>query len=244
VPQSGRADGLRAVLARRERLVGTFVTTPDLVCVEMLAGAFDLLVLDLEHSAMSTADALRVIMVGQGAGAWILARIPSGTSEVLTHVLDAGVDGIVVPQVNGADEVRLVLSRMSYPPAGGRGYGPRRANDYGRDADYRLTARQRVVCLPQIETAAGAAAVVGIAAVDGVDALLIGPSDLSFELGTRIYSTASDATAAAARAALTTLAPPWPPAVAAAPHPGLTEQAVPRAGTARAGAGECPDGPR
>ena len=67
--RSGRAGGLLAALARRERLVGTFVTTSDLACAEMLAGAFDLLVRDLEHSAM-------------GVGAWVLARVPSSTSEV------------------------------------------------------------------------------------------------------------------------------------------------------------------
>jgi 2-keto-3-deoxy-L-rhamnonate aldolase RhmA len=175
--------GLRAALARRDRIVGTFVTVPDPALAEMLAGAFDLLVIDLEHAPLTTADALRLAIAAQGAGAWIVARVPSARSEVLAQVLDAGLDGIVVAKIDDGAAAAAAAAALTYPPHGVRGFGPRRAGGYGREGDYHRVARDRIACIVQIETAAGLQAVADIAGTAGVDALLIGPSDLSFELG-------------------------------------------------------------
>ena len=92
--------GLRAALAGRERIVGTFVTVAELSLAEMLAGAFDLLVVDLEHGALTAADTMRLAIAAQGAGAWIAARVPSAQSDVVARVLDAGLDGIVVAKID------------------------------------------------------------------------------------------------------------------------------------------------
>jgi 4-hydroxy-2-oxoheptanedioate aldolase len=175
--------GLRAALARRDRIVGTFVTVAELTLAEVLAEAFDLLVVDLEHGALTSADTVRLAIAAQGAGAWMVARVPSAQSEVVARVLDAGLDGIVVARIDDGDEAAAAVAAVTYPPHGVRGYGPRRANGYGRVGDYHQTARDGIACITQIETASGLEAVAAIARTDGIDALLIGPSDLSFALG-------------------------------------------------------------
>lgn len=175
--------GLRAALIRRDRIVGTFVTVAEPALAEMLAGAFDLLVVDLEHAALTAADAMLLAIAGQGAGAWVVARVPSAQSDVVAQVLDAGLDGIVVAKINDGDEAAAAAAAVTHPPHGVRGFGPRRANAYGRDGDYHQVARDRIACITQIETASGLGAVADIAGTPGVDAVLIGPSDLSFALG-------------------------------------------------------------
>src|SRR5690349_12606087 len=122
--------GLRAALARRERIVGTFVTVAELALAEMLAAAFDLLVVDLEHGALTAADAQRLAIAAQGAGAWIVARVPSAQSAVVARVLDAGLDGIVVAKIDDRDQAAAAVAAVTYPPRGVRGFGPRRANGY------------------------------------------------------------------------------------------------------------------
>jgi 4-hydroxy-2-oxoheptanedioate aldolase len=199
--------GLRAALARRDRIVGTFVTVAEPALAELLAGAFDLLLVDLEHAALTAADAIRLAIAAQGAGAWIVARVPSVHSDVVAQVLDAGLDGIVVAKINDGAAAVAAVAAVTYPPHGVRGYGPRRANSYGREGDYHQLARERIACITQIETASGLRAVADIAGTPGVDALLIGSSDLSFELGqplqtfAPVMSDAIDATLAAAAAA-------------------------------------------
>jgi 4-hydroxy-2-oxoheptanedioate aldolase len=155
----------------------------ELSLAEMLAGAFDLLVVDLEHGALTAADTMRLAIAAQGAGAWIAARVPSAQSDVVARVLDAGLDGIVVAKIDNCEQAAAAVAAVTYPPHGVRGFGPRRANDNGRVGDYHQTARDRIACITQIETAPGLGAVTDIARTEGLDALLIGPSDLSFALG-------------------------------------------------------------
>jgi 4-hydroxy-2-oxoheptanedioate aldolase len=184
VPESVPAD-LRALLHQeRPGLVGTFVSSPDPLLAESLAQAFDVLVLDLEHSAVGLRDAQLLTLAAQAAGAKALVRIPAAATEALTALLDAGVDGVVVPSVDTPQQAQRIVASLRYPPEGTRGYGPRRANRYGRDVAYHREERSRPACLLQIETAAGVEHVEAIAEVAGVDGLLVGPADLSFSLGT------------------------------------------------------------
>jgi 4-hydroxy-2-oxoheptanedioate aldolase len=204
---------LRALLQQeRPGLVGTFVSSPDPLLAESLAQAFDVLIFDLEHSAVGLRDAQLLTMAAQAAGAKALVRIPAAAAEGLTALLDAGVDGIVVPSVETAAQAQRIVASLRYPPEGSRGYGPRRANRYGRDVAYHREERSRPVCLLQIETAAGVEHVEEVAAVPGVDGLLVGPADLSFALGTPldpfspVMSAALARIGAAARATDTPLA--------------------------------------
>jgi 2-keto-3-deoxy-L-rhamnonate aldolase RhmA len=162
---------------------GTVLSIGDPVMAELAAQAFDLLWIDMEHGALSARDAQVLAMAVQSTGAQAFVRVPSSRAGVLPAILDAGVDGIVVPSVDSAEEARLVVSRMSYPPAGVRGFGPRRAGAFGRTQDFPASTAASPACVVQIESPAGVARVEEIAAVPGVECLVLGCADLAVSLG-------------------------------------------------------------
>jgi 4-hydroxy-2-oxoheptanedioate aldolase len=89
----------------------------------------------------------------------------------------------VVPSVASAAEARHLVGRLAYPPAGVRGYGPRRAGAFGRTREFAWSPAAEVQCVLQIESPAGVAAAGAIAAVPGVDCLVVGTADLALALG-------------------------------------------------------------
>ncbi|UIO99474.1 aldolase/citrate lyase family protein [Halobaculum sp. CBA1158] len=102
----------------------------------------------------------------------------------IKRVLDTGAAGVMAPQVNAREEAESFVAAARYPPAGRRGVAGARASGYGRDlADYYADANDRVATIAQIETAEAVANAGDIAGVDGLDALLVGPADLSSDLG-------------------------------------------------------------
>lgn len=166
-------QGFRERLAAGETLVGTLITLPGCAWAELVAGSFDYVCVDLEHAALGAGDLQDAVIGAQAAGAAALARIPID-SPLLTPALDCGVDGIVAPMVADAETACAYVERMRYPQAGSRGFGPRRSL---------RTSPADPALIAQIETAAAVEQAAAIAAVDGVDALLVGTSDLSFDLG-------------------------------------------------------------
>jgi len=163
--------------------LGTVLSIGDPVMAELAAHAFDVAWIDLEHGALSARDAQLLTLAVQSTGAQAFARVPSARAEVLPALLDAGVDGIVVPSVESVAEAREAAARLAYPPAGVRGYGPRRAGGFGRTPDFARSAAASVECVLQIESPAGLAAAAEIAAVPGVDCLVLGTADLAIALG-------------------------------------------------------------
>jgi 2-keto-3-deoxy-L-rhamnonate aldolase RhmA len=172
------------VTARRPRrggdgpLLGTVLSLPEPALAELAAQALDVAWIDLEHGALGAGDVPPLAIAVQGAGCAAFVRLPRTDSELLPAVLDAGVDGVVAPRVDGVDEALELVDRLRYPPGGTRGYGPRRSGGYGRSSP-----PARVACHVQIETPAGVEAAEAVARVDGVDALVVGCADLSFALG-------------------------------------------------------------
>ena len=153
------------------------LSLPGAALAELAGAALDFAWIDLEHGALGLGD-MQAMAVGlAAAGCAAHVRLPTSRAECLAAVLDAGVDGVVAPRVESAEEARDLVCRLRYPPAGRRGYGPRRTGRYGRTAP-----DGRVGCTVQIESPAGVDAAAEIAAVDGVDALVVGCGDLSLEL--------------------------------------------------------------
>jgi 2-keto-3-deoxy-L-rhamnonate aldolase RhmA len=172
------ADSIRA----RRWLLGTVVSSPDPVLAERLAQWFDFVWIDMEHSALTIRDAQVLAIATKAGGAASLVRVARPDSELLGAVLDAGVDGIVAPRVeSGVDAARLV-ERMRYPPRGSRGFAPRRSTG-GNAARNGPAQLSDVACIVQIETQEGLSCLSEIAGTDGVDALVVGTADLSFDLG-------------------------------------------------------------
>ena len=156
------------------------------IAIAMKTAGFDWLFLDLEHGTMSIDAAAQIATAALDAGITPLARVPNGEYSIATRLLDNGALGIVVPHVDTADEAREVVQKLKYPPIGHRsmgGTGPHyslRAASTG-DAAQALNAANLTVVM--LETPTAIANADAIAAVPGVDVLLIGTNDLCAEMG-------------------------------------------------------------
>src|SRR5215472_7449535 len=175
---------LKNALRQHKPLIGTLLTTasPEVAEVLALAG-FDWLFIDLEHGSLSIQDAQRAIQAVADRS-FTVVRVPDPTPENIKRVLDTGCDGIIAPHVNTADEARRIVAVAKYPPDGERSAGLGRAQGYGLNfADYIASANSQTVVILQIEHKDGVANVDEILRVQGIDALFIGPYDLSGSMG-------------------------------------------------------------
>lgn len=154
------------------------LTVPAVALAELVAEPLDFVWIDLEHGALDARDVQPLAVAARAAGCGALARLASSDSPRVAAILDAGVDGVVVPRVESAEQARSLVERLRHPPRGSRGFAARRAAGYGRPA---IEGRDPL-CLAQIESAAGVEAAEEIAAVDGVDALVVGCADLALAL--------------------------------------------------------------
>ncbi len=163
---------------------GIFCNIAHPAAVEVLAmGRPDFICLDGEHSQIDRGAFENLCRAGDVHGVPVMARVPGKSPEVLAGVLDAGARGVMVPMVSTAEEARAVVSACRYPPEGKRGVGPGRAAGYGyRIPDYLARANGSVAVTIQVENAEGLANIEAIAAVEGIDAIFIGPGDLGVSL--------------------------------------------------------------
>lgn len=177
-------NSFRQRLAAGERLVGTIVTCTAPSVAELLALAgFDWLFIDAEHGPFDTADLQAVLQAVAGRAACIV-RVPAGDEHFIKRTLDLGADGIIVPQVNSAQQAEQVVKYARYSPQGARGVGLARAHGYGLQfAEYVDGANDHVTVIVQAEHIEAVRHIDGIATVEGVDAVLLGPYDLSASLG-------------------------------------------------------------
>ena len=150
------------------------------------AAGFDWLFLDCEHGTLGLDAAAQIAAAALDAGIAPIARVPNGEFAMATRLLDNGILGIVVPHVDTPDEAREVVRRLKFPPIGHRsigGIGPHhglRAMKIG-DAAAAMNAANLTVVMLETPTAIENAE--AIAAVPGIDVLLIGTNDLCFEMG-------------------------------------------------------------
>jgi 4-hydroxy-2-oxoheptanedioate aldolase len=180
--EGGAAGGFGRRLRSHEPLAGTVVTVPSVALAELAAGPVDFVWIDLEHGALGAAEVQPLAIACRAARAAVLVRLPTADGVGMGAILDAGVDGVVAPRVEGADCAARLVERLRYPPRGSRGVAARRAAGYGRDGSPGESGPDPV-CLAQIESLRGVEEAAGIAAVDGVDALVVGCADLSHSLG-------------------------------------------------------------
>jgi 2-dehydro-3-deoxyglucarate aldolase/4-hydroxy-2-oxoheptanedioate aldolase len=155
---------------------------PDVAEILALAG-FDYLWIDLEHGPGDFAQAQGMIQAAGGRCPCVI-RVPENRDALIKKALDVGADGVVVPQVNSAEEARRAVAACHYPPEGTRGAGVARAHDYGMAlADYLGRANRTTAVILQIEHVAALEHLDEILAVPGIDCLFVGPLDLSGSLG-------------------------------------------------------------
>ena len=178
------SDSFRTRLRNGERLLGTMVTLPTASTAEILADAgFDWLFVDGEHGPLDTSDILAILQAVSHRIACIV-RVPACDEVAIKKVLDLGAAGIIVPQVNTPEQAADVVRYTRYAPEGSRGVGLARAHGYGfRFAEYVASANAEISVIVQAEHRSAVENIDAIVQVPGVDAVLLGPYDLSASYG-------------------------------------------------------------
>ncbi|MFI6350445.1 aldolase/citrate lyase family protein [Streptomyces sp. NPDC050560] len=178
---------LRDTLAAATRpLVGMWVCSGSPLVAEICAGGgLDWLLVDMEHAPNGLESVLAQLQAVAGYPVDTVVRVPSDDPVVIKQVLDLGARTILVPMVSSAAQARDAVAAAHYPPRGRRGVGSAlsRSARWNRIDDYLHRASAHVSVLVQVETAAAVANAAEIAAVDGVDGVFVGPSDLAASMG-------------------------------------------------------------
>jgi len=157
---------------------GTVCAIPSPFVAELLVSAgFDWLCIDCQHGLITDRDMVSMLQA-VGSTATTFVRVAWNKPELIMRALDAGADGVIVPMVNSAAEAGAAAGACRYPPAGYRSWGPTRAALKVRDFTPE-SANKRVMCAVMIETLEGAEHSDEILSVEGVDAVWVGPWDLS-----------------------------------------------------------------
>ena len=182
-PTPTLADRLRT--ASRPQF-GIWVCSGSALVAEICAGAgLDIVLIDGEHGPNSLVSILAQLQAVAAYPVSPLVRAPVGDTVIVKQLLDIGAQNLLIPMVNSAEEAAAMVAAVRYPPAGVRGVGSALARSarWSRIDDYLGRADGLVSLYVQIETADAVAAVHEIAAVDGVDGLLVGPADLAASMG-------------------------------------------------------------
>lgn len=177
------SESLKARVRAGQVLLGAWCMSPGALTAEALGGAgFDWVLVDMQHGCMDYETALEMIRAIDLSGAAPIVRPPWNDPGIIGRVLDAGAMGVIVPMIQSAEDARRAVDACLYPPAGRRSFGPIRVAL--RDGPfYFANANEKVLVIPMIETAEALANVDAIAHTPGVDALFVGPFDLSIALG-------------------------------------------------------------
>lgn len=155
---------------------------------------FDWLLFDGEHSPTDIPILLSQLQAVSGTGAHAVGRPPVGAPWLIKQYLDLGFQTLLIPMVNSADEASELVRACRYPVAGVRGVATSRASRWGRDRAYLADADDEICLLVQVETREAIEHVAAISAVEGIDGVFIGPSDLSASLGHRGQASHPDVT--------------------------------------------------
>jgi len=175
---------LKKRLGQGEPLIGSLVTMPSLDVAEIMARVgFDYLWIETEHAPMDFAQAQSMVQA-VGDRCSCLVRIPDKEEVWVKKALDIGCDGIIVPQIRSAAEAQQVVAWSLYPPDGQRSVGVSRAHGYGMAFhEYVERVNDELVIVLQAEHRDAVKDIQSIVRVTGIDAVLIGPFDLSGSLG-------------------------------------------------------------
>jgi len=179
---------LKYKLKNKELTIGSWITLGNTSIAEILANAgFDWLVVDLEHTTISLDQAGELIRTISLSGVSSLVRLTNNDVNQIKRVMDAGAEGIIVPMVNNEDDAIKAVAATRYPPLGVRGVGLARAQRYGAAFQEYLSWQEDKgsgpVVVVQIEHIDAVENLEKILNVDGVDAFIIGPYDLSCSMG-------------------------------------------------------------
>jgi len=176
----------KAAILERRRQIGMWLALASGYSAEIAANAgYDWLVIDAEHAPNDIPLILAQLQALAPYPAAAVVRLASDESWMIKQVLDIGAQTILVPMIECGEQARRVVAATRYAPEGVRGIGAAlaRASRFNGIADYIATANAEIGVLVQVETRAGLAAIEDICAVEGVDGIFVGPSDLAADMG-------------------------------------------------------------
>ncbi|HYN89563.1 MAG TPA: aldolase/citrate lyase family protein [Ardenticatenaceae bacterium] len=182
-----RANTTKARLKNGETVFGCFVRYPDATLVEVLGyQGWDFLVFDGEHGTIEPRDCEHLVRAAELRGVTPIVRVTTNSPPTILRFMDSGAQGLHVPWVNSGPEAEAAVRAVKYHPRGVRGLAGVRAADFGQGValdEYVRQANQETLVVIHIETAEAVERLPEIVAVDGVDVVFIGPTDLSHSLG-------------------------------------------------------------
>ena len=180
-----RENRLRTLWQADQTAVNGWLAVPNAFSAEVMAHqGWDTLTIDLQHGVVDYRDMVGMLQAISSTPTVPVVRVPWLEPGILMKALDAGAYGVICPMVNTREDAQKLVAWTSYAPRGTRSFGPVRALLYG-GADYPQHANDTIVRFAMIETAQALDNLDDILSVEGLDAVYIGPSDLSLSLGCR-----------------------------------------------------------
>ncbi|MBZ0287343.1 MAG: 4-hydroxy-2-oxovalerate aldolase [Anaerolineae bacterium] len=177
----------KAKLKAGEAVYGTFIRYPDPALVEYIAWqGWDFLVFDGEHGVVEPADVENLVRVAELRAVTPIARAATNQPHVILRMMDTGAQGVHIPWVNGGDEAEQAVQSVKYHPRGMRGLASSRAADFGMTVplkDYVAQANRETLVIVHIETMEAVNRIDEYLAIDDLDVIFIGPTDLSQSMG-------------------------------------------------------------
>jgi 4-hydroxy-2-oxoheptanedioate aldolase len=178
-----RENTLKSAWQAGEPTLGLWLSTTDPVGAEQLGVlGFDYMNVDLQHGLIDYTGAVSMLQAMARSASTPLCRVPWNEPGIIGKVLDAGAMGVIIPMVNTSTEAEAAVRACRYAPAGARSFGPARAG-LALGPGYYPDANDQIACIPMIETVEALANLDAILDVPGLDAVYIGPADLSISLG-------------------------------------------------------------
>ncbi|MCB9077109.1 MAG: 2,4-dihydroxyhept-2-ene-1,7-dioic acid aldolase [Anaerolineaceae bacterium] len=177
-----RENRLKSMWQRGETALNGWLQIPSAWSAELMAHqGWDSLTIDLQHGLIGYETALLQLQAISTTEVVPLARVPWNEPGIIMKLLDAGAYGIICPMINNRAEAEAFVDACRYAPEGYRSVGPTRARVYG-GGDYQTQANKTIITMAMIETAEALENVEAIVSVSGLDAIYIGPADLSLSL--------------------------------------------------------------
>ena len=180
-----KKNPVKAALQAGQPQVGTWLSLGSVFAARVMSRVgFPWLTIDMEHSPISWSEAGLLFGAIADAGCVPLCRVPCGSHDNIKRALDAGAHGIVVPMVNTVEEAQRAIAACKYPPTGNRsvGGGPHSMNWDATPGDYYKHANDEILVILQTESPQGVENAEAIYSLPGVDAIFVGPNDLTFQM--------------------------------------------------------------
>lgn len=178
-----RTNTVKEKWARGEVTLGSWLSIPSSFSAEIMAHqGFDWVCIDMQHGVVDYQVALTMLQAIGTTETIPIVRVPWNEMGIIGKVLDAGAMGVIIPMVNSVEEAKAAVAACRYYPQGSRSFGPTRASYYA-GTDYFAGANQQIACIPMIETKQAVERLDDILSVPGIDAVYVGPADLSITYG-------------------------------------------------------------